>query len=502
MRAAVPTAGEAARAGGALLTLLVVWLLAGCTSGGSPGSIRAVEAFQPLPIPALAESSVDADGRRVVDLDLRETTTDFGEGEIAGTWGANGDYLAPTIRASRGETVVVNVANNTSEMTTLHWHGMHVPARMDGGPHSMVQPATTWSPSWTIDQPAATLWYHPHPHGRTAEQIYRGLAGLFIIDDPAADPGGLPHEYGVDDIPLIVQDKAFTPDGELDYEPGSTTAVGFVGDTLVVNGAIGAYVDVGHEHVRLRLLNASTARIYDFAMADGRPFDVIASDGGLLAEPVRTESVQLSPAERAEIVVRLQPGETTALVSRTPDLGSRVDAARIFGPATFDILQIRAAGELVGAAALPSTLSTGLPAPAASEAEHTRSFVLGGRVINGRLMDMGRIDEVVPVGRSEVWSVTNQSSQPHNFHVHDGQFRVLSVDGGAVPALLAGWKDTVYVAPTTTVEILVRFETYTDPTFPYMYHCHLQLHEDQGMMGQFVVVEPGTPASEVRIASG
>lgn len=477
------------------MAAIIASMLAGCSTGGT-GGIRAIEAFQPLPIPPLAESQLDDQGRRVFDLDVRETTTDFGEGEVAGTWGANGTYLAPTIRAERGETVVVNVANNTAQTTTLHWHGMHVPAHMDGGPHSMVDPGTTWSPTWTIDQPASTLWFHPHPHGRTGEQIYRGLAGLFLVDDPAADPGGLPDEYGVDDIPLIVQDKAFTPDGRLDYTAGSTTAVGFVGDTLVANGAIGAYLDVGRERVRLRILNASTARVYDFAMADGRPFQVIASDGGLLAEPVQVESVQLSPAERAEIVVEVQPGATTALVSRTPDLGARVDAARIFGSGTFEVLQIRAAQRLEPSDPLPATTAQ-IPAADRAAAEHSRSFVLGGRVINGRLMDMGRIDEVVPVGRSEVWTVTNQSSQPHNFHVHDGQFRVLSVDGSPPSQLLSGWKDTVYVAPTTSVDILVRFETYTDPRFPYMYHCHLQLHEDQGMMGQFVVVEPGTDASEV-----
>lgn len=477
------------------MVALLGWLLAGCSGGGN-GTIRAIDAFQPLPIPPLAESSIDTQGRRVFDLDLRETTTDFGEGEVAGTWGANGDYLAPTIRAERGETVMVNVANGTPETTTLHWHGMHVPARMDGGPHSMVESGTTWSPTWTIDQPASTLWYHPHPHGRTGEQIYKGLAGLFYIDDPAADPGGLPAHYGVDDIPLVVQDKAFTADGALDYDAGATTAVGFVGDTMVVNGAIGAYLDADRERVRLRILNASTARIYDFAMADGRTFDVIASDGGLLAEPAEVDSVQLSPAERAEIVVELSPGETTALVSRTPELGARVDAARIFGGGTFEILEIRAADELAGSASLPETLATFEP-PDEAAAQGSRTFAMGGRSINGRLMDMGRIDEIVTEGKSEIWTVTNQSSLPHNFHVHEGQFRVLSIDGAAPPAVLAGWKDTVYVAPTTDVRILVRFEGYTDPQFPYMYHCHLQTHEDQGMMGQFVVVEPGTEESEV-----
>lgn len=492
----VHEAGRARRrAALALAATLTLWLVAACSAGGQ-GQIRAIDAFQPLPVPPLGESRVDEAGRRVFDLDVRETATDFGEGEVSGTWGANGDYLAPTIRAERGETVVVNVANNTSQMTTLHWHGMHLPARMDGGPHSMVEPGTTWSPTWTIDQPAATLWYHPHPHGQTGEQIYRGLAGLFYIDDPAAGVADLPDDYGVDDVPVVVQDKSFTPDGSLDYDAGATTAVGFVGDTVVVNGAIGAYLDVETTLVRLRLLNASTARIYDFALADGRPFHVVASDGGLLGAPVEVGSVQLSPAERAEIVVELAPGETTALVSRTPELGARVDAARIFGGGEFEVLELRADEDLSASAPLPQTLAM-LAEPDAGTAQHARSFLLGGRTINGRLMDMGRIDEIVPEGRSEVWTITNQSSLPHNFHVHEGQFRVLDVGGEPPPAVLAGWKDTVYVAPTTDVRILVRFEGYTDPQFPYMYHCHLQTHEDQGMMGQFVVVEPGTESSEV-----
>ena len=482
-----------------VVLLLVTGSVTGCGLGRGTGGIRDVEATQSLPIPPVAPSRIDADGRRVVDLDVRATSHDFGDGPVEGTWGANGTYLGPTIRATRGEDVVVNVSNNTDRMTTLHWHGMHLPARMDGGPHSMVQPGETWSPTWTVDQPAATLWYHPHPHGQTAEQVYRGLAGLFIIDDPGADPG-LPGDYGVDDIPLVVQDKAFTPEGGLDYEAGSTTAVGFVGDTIVVNGAIGAYLDVEHDRVRLRLLNASTARVYRFALADDRPFAVVASDGGLLPRPVETRSVQLSPAERAEIVIDLVPGEVTSLVSHTPDLGAKVDAARIFGSETFDVLEIRAAPELTASPSVPAVLAE-LPRVDADAAEQTRRFVLGGRVINGRLMDMGRIDEIVPVGRTEVWSVTNQSNQPHNFHVHDGQFRVLSMDGAPPPDVLAGWKDTVYVAPTTTVEILVRFDTFTDPQFPYMYHCHLTLHEDQGMMGQFVVVEPGTRPDQVSAPS-
>ncbi len=473
----------------ALVTALVVLaaLLAGCSVGGS--GVRPVEAVRPLPIPPLAPSTLDASGRRVFDLTVHQGSHDFGEGEVPGTWGANGTYLGPTIRAARGERVRVNVTNAAGETTTLHWHGMHLPARMDGGPHQQVAPGRTWSPVWTIDQPAATLWYHPHAHGSTAEQVYRGLAGFLLVDDPAS-AGGLPSRYGVDDIPLVVQDKTFSADGRLLFGDDGRSAVGFVGDTIVVNGSVGAYLDVSTQRVRLRLLNASTGRVYRFALADDRPFDIVGSDGGLLAAPVRTTAVQLSPAERAEVVVTLRPGETVGLVSRPPDLGARLAGSTMFGAAAFDVLELRAAETLEPSPDVPDTLAA-VPVADRAAGGATRQLVLGGRTINRRQFDLGRIDEVVPLGRAEVWQVTNQSSLPHNLHVHAGQFRVLTMDGRQPPPELAGWKDTVYVAPTTTVEILVRFPRYHDPTWPYLLHCHLLLHEDQGMMAQFVVLAPG-----------
>src|SRR5690606_35134294 len=143
----------------------------------------------------------DADGRRVFDLRAAAGRHRFRPGRPTPTWGINGPHLAPTLRAVRGETVLVRFRNDLPETTTLHWHGMHLPAAMDGGPHQPVEPGTTWSPTWTIDQPAATLWYHPHPHGRTAAHVYRGLTGMFILDEP--EPPQLPNRYGIDDIPVI-----------------------------------------------------------------------------------------------------------------------------------------------------------------------------------------------------------------------------------------------------------------------------------------------------------
>jgi len=362
--------------GGGVALATAFW---GRTSISTAGE---VDFATPLAIPPLASSKVDGSGRRVFDLTAAPGEHDFGGGPTR-TWGFNGGYLGPTLRAQRGEEVIVNVHNGLAEPTTVHWHGMHLPARMDGGPHQAIQPGATWSPAWRIDQPAATLWYHPHPHGETARHVYRGLAGMFLIDDPAAT--GLPGEYGVDDIPVIVQDKKLTRGGDLSEGGSFLGDVGILGDTIAVNGTVGPYLDVHTERVRLRLLNASNARVYSFGFADGRKFALVGTDGGLLPQAVVKDSV-------------------------------------------------------------------------------------------------------------EVWTVRNADGSPHNFHVHGVQFQVLSDGGGAPPPELSGWKDTIYLTPELRYELIMRLPSYADPAMPYMFHCHVLLHEDGGMMGQFAVVEPGQSA--------
>ena len=480
----------------ATVSLVLALLMAGCTAGRPQTVVSDEDAVRPLAIPPLAASMVDADGTRVFNLKAEQGTTDFGDGRVSDTIGLNQSYLGPTLRMTRGENVKLNVTNGLPEMTTLHWHGMHVPAKNDGGPHQMIQPGQTWSPSWKIDQPAATLWYHSHPHGQTAQQVYRGLAGMLLIDDPANEPAGLPQTYGVDDVPVIVQDKAFDSAGELVVDPQGSATTGFLGETLVVNGTVAPYFEAKSTLVRLRLLNASNARFYDFGFADDRPFDMIGSDGGFLGQPYRTERIQLSPAERADIVVTVQPGESIKLMSYPPNLGSEIGSRNVFGSGTFMVLELRAAQRLSDATSVPAELATYERLDPA-EAATTRTFRLQSRAINGRPMMMARIDEVVTVDQVEIWSVTNADPQPHNFHAHDIQWQVLDIDGSPPPPELAGQKDTVYIAPRTTVRLIMRFTQYTDPNWPYMFHCHLLLHEDTGIMGQFVVVKPGEQASSM-----
>ncbi len=444
---------------------------------------------QELAIPPLADSVVDEDGTRVFQLTAQAGSTSFRAGVETETWGFNGDFLGPTLRARRGEQVAVEVTNTLGESTSVHWHGMHLPPEMDGGPHQEVEAGETWRPTWLIDQSAATLWYHPHPHGRTEKHVYLGMSGMFILDDDRADAAGLPAEYGVDDIPVIVQDKSFTADGQLTME--SKVPSGVMGEALMVNGTIGAVQEVTTERVRLRLLNGSTLRSYNFGFDDDRSFQLVASDGGLLPAPHETNRVQLTPGERAEIVVEMEPGSEAMLRSYPQQLGEIADPQGYGALDTLDILRLEAADELAPSAVVAGELSADERLDEA-DAATTRSFVMKGLRLNGERMDMNRIDEVVTVGTTEVWEVRNEDPMPHNFHVHDVQFEVLSVDGASPPPELSGRKDTIYTEPGRQYRLIMRFDHYANPEVPYMYHCHLLRHEDFGLMGQFVVVEPGT----------
>ncbi|MFD3592583.1 multicopper oxidase family protein [Nocardia sp. NPDC058640] len=408
------------------------------------------------------------------------------------TWGYNGAILGPTVRARRGDTVRMEVTNSLPDMTTTHWHGMHLPARADGGPHQPIEPGTTWTPEWQIDQQAATLWYHPHPHGFTGPQIYRGLAGLFILDDDGSDAAQLPEQYGVDDIPLIIQDRRFNPDGTLDET--DRPDIGLLGDTTIVNGITDPQFAATTRRVRFRILNGATMRMFNLRFSDGRGFHLVGSDGGLLNEPTPVHNVYLSPGERVEIVVDLAVADTVTLQAvKFPD-NLEVDNsdAPDFGlDDQFDLLVITGPGQGSDPAALPNGLNPTLLALPDTTGARTRTFDMEWFQINGKRMDMTRIDEVVDHDNWEVWIVANKDNWLHNFHVHDTQFRVLSLTDTSTTPLTDGWKDTILLAPGAVATLAVRFTGYTDPRWPYMFHCHMTYHEDQGMMGQFVVVKPG-----------
>ncbi|MVA76823.1 multicopper oxidase domain-containing protein [Auraticoccus sp. F435] len=476
---------------------LVAAALSGCSGAQEApvvDTVGQVDFDNRLAVPPLDRGTLAPDGVREFDLVADEGTTEFRPGISTRTWGFDGSYLGPTLAATVGDRVRVRVDNQLATATTVHWHGMHLPAEMDGGPHQMIEPGRTWTPSWRVDQEPTTLWYHPHPHGETEEHVEMGLAGMFLLEPAEPDRSGLPHEYGVDDVPVVVQDKNFGPDGAISLD--TRGFVGSLGDQVLVNGTHSPYLDVTTERVRLRLLNGSSARTYRFTFDDRRTFDLVGTDGGLLEAPHPTAQVQLSPGERAEIVVRLQPGERPVLRSEAPDLGMPAVLAEMNGGADrLDVLQLRAADRLAPSPR-PARQLADIPRIDPGSASQRRRFDMDGLQINGRSMQMHTVDEVVEVDTVEIWEVRNQMQFAHSFHVHDVQFQVLDVDGQAPPPELAGWKDTIYTRPGVLYRIIMRFEDYTDPDTPYMYHCHFLAHEDAGMMGQFIVVEDASSAPD------
>ena len=187
---------------------------------------------------------------------------------------------------------------------------------MDGGPHQSIANNTVWSPEFEVVQFSGTYWYHSHMEGKSGEQVYRGLAGMIIVDD-ADENLDLPNTYAVDDIPLIVQDRRFTDDFSFAYlNTYEDSVMGQHGDVVLVNGTLNPVFLAATKFVRFRLLNASNARNYNFTFEDQRLFSQISSDGGLLEAPVSLRSLELAPAERADIVVQFNPGEEINLISQ------------------------------------------------------------------------------------------------------------------------------------------------------------------------------------------
>lgn len=471
-----------------LAGLGVLWVL---YSNAKVSTVGKLKFANELRIPPLLEPRAAPGGERAFDLTLRPGSAELVPGRRTATWGINGAYLGPTLRVSRGESVRMNVRNQLGEdTTTLHWHGSHLPAGADGGPHQRIAPGATWAPGWRIDQPAATLWYHPHLHKATEEHVYRGLAGMLIVDDRNADGLALPRDYGVDDIPVMIQDKRFEDDGRLDFSQGTISPIGQLGDRILVNGTYDPHLDVRRERVRLRLLNASASRIYSIGLADGRPVKLIATEAGLLDAPRRLTRIPLAPAERAEIVATLRPGERVVLRSFEPELGTDFFNDRFAGgDDSFDLLELRAAARLAPSPAVPRRL---VPLERPTATGPIRHIELSSSsTIDDRRMDLGRIDRAVRLGSREVWEVKNGTGVPHTFHPHGASFRVLEYDGRSPPAHLAGWKDNVLIGPNDDARLAVRFADYADRSLPFMFHCHLLQHEDRGMMGQFVILEPG-----------
>jgi blue copper oxidase len=397
-------------------------------------------------------------------------------------WFFNGSSPGPTFETRAGDVARIAFRNELPEPMIVHWHGGHVPPEADGHPRDAIPSHTGYEYTFPIAQRAATLWYHPHPHERTAAQIHRGLAGFFLIRDAEEDALKLPR--GSREVLVMLQDRDESA-RPLDYAPTDADLhLGFLRGVVHGNGVARPSLRVSGATYRFRILNASNARVYLLGLEGGAPLTVIGNDGGLLPAPVEVDQVYLGVSERIDILISfaaLPIGQRLLLKSLPFPMLSPPGSAYPQGM-EMDVLEcVRVAAEGPGYA-VPATLSSITPlGPATVQRQFQfTSPANGPHRINGLAFDMHRVDYHIPMGQVERWTFLNNSNLPHPVHVHGTHFQVVSRTGGrgVVFPYEQGWKDTVLTMPFEAVEVLIRFDY--RGVFPL--HCHNLEHEDSGMM--------------------
>ncbi len=436
------------------------------------------------------------------NLTLAKSSKQLRTGNTTPTYGYNGaSFWGPTLIMNKGDNVSLNVTNNLSEQTTTHWHGFHIPAAMDGGPHQIIEAGATWSPSFTVKNNAGTYWYHPHLHLKTYEQITYGAGGLIIIKDPTESALPLPRTYGEDDIPLVLTSRRYTSSNAFDV-----TAHAY-GDYMLTNGTPNAQISLPKQYVRLRILNAEIERAYNLGFSDNRTFYVIANDGGLLDAPVAVTRVRLVVGERVEILVNLggdAVGNSLDLKAYNSNQafgfgggepGTTGEFGSLLNNIDFSVLHINVKAASTNAiTALPGKLTTNTYWTNA-DVTNTRTITItggqGGSAFNFDNNTYGetKINQTIKLNAVEKWTITNNNVFGHAFHIHDIQFKIISRSSGTIEAYESGWKDTVYVPVGSSVSVIAKFDDFASTTNAFMYHCHFSNHEDGGMMGQFLVTQ-------------
>jgi bilirubin oxidase len=456
------------------------------------------------------------------NLTLKDTFAQFRTGNPTITGAVNAmKFWGPTLIMRKGDLVSMDVHNTLNDSTTIHWHGMHLPAVMDGGPHQIIPPGTHWQPYWTVKNQAATLWYHPHLHEMTQKHVTKGVGGFIIIrdDEEAALP--LPRTYGVDDIPLALTSRRFLTGNQM-----ADSVIDNYGDYEMVNGVLNAQTTLPKQVVRLRILNGEIQRGYNLGFSDNRTFYVIGNDAGLLNAPVPVTRLALHTGERVEILVNLSNdavGSTidlkaynaaSELQALTPgqnvfgwpgNEGNPTNPSGNHGPinggllnnTTFNLVHITIASTTNNPITTIPTALVNNTYWTNADVTNTRTItVTGGQggtafSLNNQFFNLNTVNQNVNLNAVEKWTIVNNNIFGHAFHLHDVPFKILSRSGGNIGTTVRsyeqGWKDVVYIPIGGTVSILAKFEDFADPTWPYMYHCHALTHEDEGMMGSFIV---------------
>ncbi len=445
------------------------------------------------------------------DLTLQNGTYQFLDGQVTNTMGVNGNILGPTLILNKNDDINITVDNQLDDTTTIHWHGMHVSADNDGGPHTIILPGATWNPSFTVMDRAGTYWYHPHLHEKTNLHVSKGIAGFIIVRDEDEAALELPRTYGVDDFPLVIQTKDFDASNQVVVPSNSD-------DVLMVNATIDPTLNVPAQVVRLRILNGSSQRVFNIGLSGNKTLYQIGADDGLLNETNALTRLRMAPGERVEILIDMtnMQGQTLNLRSFASELPNGIYGAAYPGMMSmmtlngynpnpmngtdFDIMEINVIAPTNNpVTTIPTSLVYIIPL-LESLADITRTLtftpeMMGPNALNGKFyinggsFNMNTINYSIPLDNIEIWTISNQSPTAHPFHIHDVHFYVLDRNGVPPPASEQGRKDVILIPAMESARIIMQFTDFANDDVPYMYHCHMLTHEDDGMMGQFEVVD-------------
>lgn len=478
------------------------------------GSLLAQTYINPIPIPYLIDN--DTVELRVDSLyhnfnpngtdSLNTLIKTYAYNHIDST---SNTFLGPVIVWKHGTNVHTRVKNNLSTQITVHWHGAHVPARADGNPQEPIPSDSTWKIDFPILDEPATMWYHPHVHGHSFEQVEMGMAGLIYVVDPADSMHAkLPHTYGIDDFPIIIQERIFKKsNNELIID-----TLGHNGNVTIINGVKLPYLHVPAQMVRFRILNGSSKFAYYLGLGNTllqpEPFTLIATDAGLTEQPFQMDSILMGAGVRTEWVLNLnnREGDTLYLMNYARSIpDNTIGSANLAGSSapTFMMIIVDAPtpSPIVS---IPSTFPP-LAIPDTNQVSKRRTKTFYGNynpgnstkfTIDHTPFDMTFVNDTVILGATEIWTIHNRTNLSHPFHIHDIHFFILdiwdSVTGNYIqmPNEFKGPKDNVLVRPGWKLRFVTKFldwGTSIAPMNSYMYHCHILPHEDKGMMGQFVV---------------
>lgn len=487
--------------------------LTGCSSNWPlprvlPSRVPLPPKFQSaLPILSSLKPVSQEGGIDRFELTAKETLISLLPGQNTPVWGYNGCFPGPTIEARSGRRVVLSLRNSLPAPLVNHLHGGRTPPESDGYPTDLILPNDSWASNhhdpyarltissreytYPNEQRAATLWYHDHRMDFTGPQMWRGLAGFYILRD--SEESRLPLPRGEKEIALMICDRSFDSDGAFLYPsldpllkrtPGVSHQYmgGVMGDVVLVNGSPWPRLEVSNTLYRFRILNACNSRQLELSLdpdpQGGSAFVQIGSDGGMLAAPIPHRSIPIAPAERFDVIIDF---------SKFP-LGSKVVLRNMLSKDTaaqvmrFDVE--RSAKEEF---AIPVRLAEiERLDPRKAVATRLFDFSYGGMekgwVINGKPFDPTRMDATPKLGTTEIWRL--RTDLHHPLHLHMVHFQVLT-HSGRPRSFDAGWKDTLDMVAGESAEVLVKFDGHRGR---YVFHCHNLEHEDMAMMGNFEVV--------------